>query len=96
MDYMIIENPQQNSHNAVDMITDVMNRNEDVTIGIILKYTPTNYGLLIIKRDNNDTSCLYFETKGTINKIYTETFRKYFFLKKTNIDEYNILNIKLL
>ena len=89
LDYMIIENPQQNSHNAVDMITDVVNKDEDVTIGIILKYTPTNYGLLIIKHANNDTSCLYFETKGTINKIYIETFRKYFFSKKTNVDEYN-------
>ena len=71
------------------MITDVVNKDEDVTIGIILKYTPTNYGLLIIKHANNDTSCLYFETKGTINKIYIETFRKYFFSKKTNVDEYN-------
>ena len=47
LDYMIIENPKKNSHNARAMITKVVNHNDNATIVIILKYTRTNYGVYL-------------------------------------------------
>ena len=68
------------------MITDICNIREDIIIVMILEYSATNYGVLII--ECNVKEVYYNKTHGTQNQLYTDIFLPYFFKKNFSVETY--------
>ena len=54
----------------------------------MLKYTTTNYGMLIFDNDSTLAQGEYFETLGGLDNVYTNVFRPFLAQKKITINEY--------
>ena len=74
--FELLTHPQNQAENAKTMITDICNEPEDTVIVMILEYSATNYGVLII--ECNVKEVYYNETHGTQNQLYTDIFLPYF------------------
>ena len=84
----ILINPNNETTSALNMITDILRKKKLIKIAIRLKYTPRNYGLLIL--DNETCRGEWFETYGGLNKTYTNVFKPYFKQNKITITEYSM------
>ena len=77
----VVDDPLKNTNNILDMISDIAKKNKLININIVifLRYTNTNYGVLYINQDPTvpNPNGAYFETKGTINNIYTSILLPY-------------------
>ena len=84
----ILANPRTESTSTLRMITVLLQKKKLITILIILKYTTTNYGVLIFDNDYTLAQGEYFETHGGLDNVYTNVFRPFLAQKKITIHEY--------